>query len=155
MDTGIQYASARDRVVAWLAGGFAILALLLAAIGLYGVMSHQVIRRRQELEQQRDSAMAQALGSERFQAYQLNQDPLFRSSRDLLARMGAPAEKLIPLYEINQTTALEQQRIRTDPVLTPEQRTEALHAVQASRENTLRRLFGFDAYERYLQEQSQ
>jgi len=48
MDTGIQYASARDRVVAWLAGGFAILALLLAAIGLYGVMSHQVIRRRQE-----------------------------------------------------------------------------------------------------------
>ena len=48
MDTGIQYAAARDRVVAWLAGGFAILALLLAAIGLYGVMSHQVIRRRQE-----------------------------------------------------------------------------------------------------------
>jgi len=48
MDTGIQYAAARDRVVAWLAGGFAVLALLLAAIGLYGVMSHQVIRRRQE-----------------------------------------------------------------------------------------------------------
>jgi putative ABC transport system permease protein len=48
IEAGIAYAGARDRVVAWLAGGFAMLALLLSAIGLYGVMSHQVIRRRQE-----------------------------------------------------------------------------------------------------------
>jgi predicted permease len=48
IDTGFQYAAARDRVIAALATGLAVLALLLAAIGLYGVMSHQVIRRRQE-----------------------------------------------------------------------------------------------------------
>lgn len=48
IETGIRFAAARDRVVSWLAGGFAVLALLLSAIGLYGVMSHQVIRRRQE-----------------------------------------------------------------------------------------------------------
>ena len=48
VDEGIDNAASRDRVIAWLAGGFAVLALLLSAIGLYGVMSHQVIRRRQE-----------------------------------------------------------------------------------------------------------
>ena len=48
IETGFRYAAARDRVIAWLAAGFAALALLLSAIGLYGLMSHQVLRRRQE-----------------------------------------------------------------------------------------------------------
>jgi putative ABC transport system permease protein len=40
---------ARERIIAYLAGAFAFLALLLTCVGLYGVLSYTVARRTQEI----------------------------------------------------------------------------------------------------------
>jgi len=107
------------------------------------------VQRRQELEQKRDAAMEQILGADQFREYQLNQDPLYRDSRELARQLEVPDEKVMPLYGVNQTTEQERQRIRNDTSLTTEQRALALEEVQTSRAAALRRLLGEELFERY------
>jgi ABC-type antimicrobial peptide transport system permease subunit len=58
-ETGLRESLARERAMAWLAGGFGVLATLLATIGLYGVIAYATARRRHEI------GIRRALGASR------------------------------------------------------------------------------------------
>src|SRR5439155_12836191 len=65
---------------------------------------------------------------------------------------GAPAEKVLPLYEINRETDREQQKIRNDATLTGEQKEQRLEAVLTAEQNALRKLLGDEIFQRYLRQ---
>jgi hypothetical protein len=64
-DTQVRDGLLPERLLAWLAGGFGILAAVLAAIGVYGVISYMVVRRRHEI------AIRLALGAGRARVIRL------------------------------------------------------------------------------------
>lgn len=117
----------------------------------YGGSDAASAKRRQELEKQQDIAMQQALSPERYRMFRLNQDPVFQQAQATAQQYGAPAEVVLPLYQVNRASDQERQRIRNNRSLSLEQQTDALQAVQSAQQNSLRQLLGEQAYQRYLQ----
>ncbi|HOY58176.1 MAG TPA: hypothetical protein PK640_08555, partial [Verrucomicrobiota bacterium] len=116
---------------------------------LAGATDAQSVKRRQELEAQRAEATRSALGDARNTYYQLSQDPVFQQARQAAERLGAPAETVLPLYEIAQETDRERRRILSDPTLSPDQQTKELAAVDQARMDFLRALLGEDRFRRF------
>jgi hypothetical protein len=108
------------------------------------------IKRRAELEQQREEAFKQSLDPQRYEQYKFGEDPLYRDLQNQARAAGAPPEKIIPLYEVSRATDLESERIRNDTTLTSEQKLVALEAVRAAQQQSWRNLLG-ENYQRFLQ----
>lgn len=82
------------------------------------------------LEQQLENAIKNVLGPDRYQDYLTSQDPAYRDAVALGQKYGASADMVQSLYELNQATQDEIDRIRNDPNLTPEQKAAQLAAAQ-------------------------
>jgi hypothetical protein len=87
-------------------------------------------RARQNLEQQRVAAIRNALGAERFAAYQTAQDPAYREALSAAQQAGGGEETASALYEIGRATIDEFNRIRNDPSLTDAQKQQQLQQAQ-------------------------
>ncbi len=103
---------------------------------------------RQELEAQREAAVAQAIGKERYAAYKLNQEPLFQSARESAEQAEAPPDRVIPIYQVNQVTSAEKTRVANDASLSSGQRIEALNAIEAERQKSLQKILGSEGFQR-------
>lgn len=80
---------------------------------------------RNQLLQQRESAIKLALGGDRFQEFQLLHDPLFRNAVATAEQAGVP-EAAQSVYQINQAFAQQLAAIRANTNLTDAQRAIAI-----------------------------
>ncbi len=111
------------------------------------------VARRQDLERQRETTIHDLLGTERYEDYQLNQNPLYRQARDLATQAGVAQDQIAPVMLILGVTEKEEQRIRNDTSLSAEDQAAQLEHARDAQQASLRRLLGDDAYRRYEQRQ--
>ena len=108
--------------------------------------------RHKELEEQWSQAVQQTLGTDAYKQFQLLQDPVYRDVQAVAQQLGAPTDKIPALYEINRVTDQERRRIRDDATSSPDEKEQALEAVQTAQQNSWRKLLGEELFNRYLQQ---
>ncbi len=97
-------------------------------------------QRRAEIERMRDQTLGQEMGPERYALYQMTQNPLFRQAQQQAEDSGAPPEKVLPLFRINQATQDEIARVQADRNISEDQRRIALVTIQQQQRNSIERI---------------
>ncbi|MGZ8900024.1 MAG: hypothetical protein ACXW3Z_08005 [Limisphaerales bacterium] len=107
--------------------------------------------RRVEISRLRDDALRQAVGGERFGLYQASQSPLFREAQEQAEQRGAPADKVMPIFRVNQAVQDEIARIQADQTISEDQRRIALVTVQQQQRNSIERILGNEPAEEIVE----
>jgi LysM repeat protein len=97
---------------------------------------------RATLEKQREQAIKNALGPERYQQLRMAQDPAYRDAVLAVQQVGGSEDALTNLYALNQALAQEFDLIRNDPDLTPEEKAQELKAAQDQQKAARDQLLG-------------
>jgi hypothetical protein len=105
--------------------------------------SDEAVREQRKLAQEQlDEQLRATLGEERFNEYQLAQDPLYRESYDSMQRYDLPKQAADVIYQVRVAAEQERDRIRNDPNLDPNARTAALAALAQDTQAALQPTLG-------------
>jgi len=104
-------------------------------------------KQRERYQKDRESAIREALGSQRFQAYALTKDPLYRQAQMTALQYGAPTA-ILPIYEMAKLSETKRQKILRDATLTPQQRIEALNALNVEQQRSVQQIVNDSAVRR-------
>jgi len=96
-------------------------------------------KQRERYQKDRETAIRDALGSTRFQAYMLTKDPLYRQAQMTALQYGAP-KAILPIYEMAKVSESKRQKILRDASLTPQQRIDALNALNVEQQRSVQRI---------------
>jgi hypothetical protein len=106
----------------------------------FGSVDTMSAQQRARYERQRETAIREALGPGRYQARLLTRDPLYRQAQVFASQQNAPPQALMPIYQLTKATEAKRQKILSDASLTPEQRNQALNAVQLEQVESIQKI---------------
>lgn len=97
-------------------------------------------KQRERFERQRDGAIRDALTPQRYQAFQLTKDPIYRQAQMIALQYGAPPRAIMPIYQMARANESKRQQIIDDANLTPQQKSEALSAMNQEQQKNIQRI---------------
>jgi hypothetical protein len=106
----------------------------------YGGIEALSEKQRDRFITQRDAAVREVLGPERFQAYLLTKDPLYRAAQFTAMQYGAPAQAIMPIYQMNKLNESKRRQILSDGTLSQQQKNEALNVVNQEQMRSLQQI---------------
>jgi len=89
---------------------------------------------------QRDAAIKEVLGPKRYQDYLMVKDPIYRQAQATATQYGAPDKAIMPIYQMTKANETRRQKILNDAALTPQQKSEALSAVNQEQMRTVQQI---------------
>jgi len=97
-------------------------------------------KQRERFDGQRNEAIREALSQDRYQAFLLTKDPLYRQAQMVALQYGAPPKAILPLYKMTKLNESKRQEIINDANLTPQQKSEALNAMNLEQQRHIQRI---------------
>lgn len=95
---------------------------------------------RERHERQREAAIREALGTQRYQEYMMTKDPLYRQAQMTALQYGAPAKAIQPIYQMTKEIEARRQKVLNDASMPPVQKSQALQAIQQDQIRAIQRI---------------
>jgi hypothetical protein len=94
-------------------------------------------QQRERYERQRSEVIRGALSPERYQAFLVAKDPLYRQAKMTASQMRAPSEAFPTVYALVKTNETRRQKILAEAARDEQQRTAALQALSAEHQRII------------------
>jgi hypothetical protein len=107
----------------------------------YGSKAALSEKQRERYDHQREEAIKETLGPQRFEAYLLAKDPLYVQAQVFARQYGAP-KAVMPIYQMTRANQSKRQTIMNDSALTPQQKADAINALDQEQQRTIQKMAG-------------
>jgi hypothetical protein len=106
----------------------------------YGSVEAMSPKQRERYERQRDTAIKEVLPPNRYQAYLMTKDPLYRQAQMTAMQYGAPSKAVMPIYQMTKANETRRQEILNNIALSPQQKNEELNKVNMEQLRALQQI---------------